>query len=132
MKHKITVSLEFSFKGKRHSPSVVVDLGAHVISRSNFDSLYPLLANKNNIDVYSYEYEMMLTEELIFSEATGLAENFLVNGKFDFSAFEQALHDESLTEVLSKIASEHLSVDDLSSEPKLKAALLAAYKLDRP
>lgn len=129
MKHNIKISLAFYFKGKKYSPSMVVDLGAHMLAKSNVASLYPLLANRNSIDVYSYEYEMMLTEELKFSEATGLAASFLEHGKFDFTAFEQALHDESLVDVLAKIASEHLSVDDLSSQPDLKAALLAAYKL---
>ena len=129
MNNNIVISVEFYFKGQKHSPSMVVDLNAHVQSNSGFDSLYPLLAKHNNIDLYSYEYEMLLAEELVFLEATGLAEAFLEEGKFDLAAFQQALHDEGISEGLSEIASTHLSVDDLSSQPDLKAALLAAFKL---
>lgn len=108
---------------------MVIDLDTDIQTKGGFDSLYPLLANSNNIDLYSYEYEMMLAEELIFSGATGLAEAFLEDGKFDLAGFQQAVHDEGVTQVLSEIASTHLSVDDLSSQPDLKAALLEAYKL---
>ena len=131
MNNNIIISVEFYFKGQRHSPSMVVDLDAHVQTKGGFDSLYPLLANSNNIDLYSYEYEMLLAEELVFSKATGLAEAFLEEGKFDLAAFQQALHDEGITEGLSEIASTHLSVDDLSSQPDLNAALLEAFKLGK-
>lgn len=131
MRNYISISVEFYFKGKKFSPSMVIDLNAYVQSDNDFNSLYPMLANSNNIDLYSYEYEVMLSEELIFSDANGLADTYLEDGKFDLTAFEQALHDESLTDVISKIASDHLSIDDLSSQPDLKAALLEAFKLGR-
>ena len=108
---------------------MVIDLGAHIQTEGGIDSLYPLLASHNNIDLYSYEYEMMLAEDLVFSDATGLAETFLEDGKFDLVAFELALNEESITEAISEIARTHLSVDDLSSQPDLKAALLEAFKL---
>jgi hypothetical protein len=129
MNNYITIGLEFYFKGQKHTPSMVVDLDPYIQTKNSLDSLYPMLANSNNIDLYSYEYEIMLTEDLIFSDATGLAASFLEDGKFDFPAFERALHDESLTEVLAKIASNHLSIENLSSHPDLKAALLEAYRL---
>lgn len=129
MNNSITVSLEFYFKGVKHTPSMVLDLNTHIKNKSDTHSLYALLAKSNNIDLYSYEYEMMLPEDFIFSDASGLASTFLEGGKFDFAAFEQALHDESLTEIISTIASDYLSVDDICSQPKLKAALLEAFKL---
>ena len=131
MKNQISISMEFYFKGKKHSPSMVIDLNTHIQTNNNYESLYTLLANNNSIDLYSYEYEMMLAEELKFSDATGLAKLFVVDGKFDFVAFNQARHDEIITKAISNIASEHLSVDDLSLQPDIKAALLEAYKLGK-
>ncbi len=128
MKNNIVISVEFYFKGEKLSPSMVIDLDDHIQTQRGYDSLYPLLARSNNIDLYSYEYEIMLAEELVFSEATGLASAFIEGGEFDFVAFEQALQDENITKVISQIASDHLSVDDLSSQPDLKAALLEAFK----
>ena len=118
MKNFISISFEFDFKSQKFAPSMVVELNEHIQAQRDYYSLYTLLAYGNNIDLYSYEYE-----------AAGLAESFLKDAKFDFIAFEQALRDESISDLISKIASDHLSVDDLSSQPNLKAALLEAYKL---
>ena len=129
MKNNILVSIDFYFKGKKHSPSLTLDLDAYMATRGGEDALYHLLANGNDIDLYSYEYEMMLAEKLVFSQATGLAADFLEDGGFDFAGFSQALDDESAVKMLSKIASDHLSVSDLSAQPALNAALLEAYRL---
>lgn len=129
MKNHITISMAFFFKGRKLTPSLVVDLDELVKNNAGLESLYPRLAKNNAIDLYSYEYEIMLVEELTFSDAVGLAADYLVEGKFDLAAFEQALRDENIVDALSKIASDNFSIDDLSTEPDLKSALLAAYKL---
>ncbi len=129
MCNKITIGLEFYFKGNKYSPSLVIDLDEHVLTKRDFDSFYVILASSVNIDTYSYEYEMMLAQEISFSAATGLATIFLDNGNFDFPAFRQTLQDERLAAGISKIASDHLSVNDLSSRPELKTALTKAYQL---
>ena len=77
MKNSISISMNFYFKGKELTPTMVVDLDAHVKSGRGFESLYPQLASSNNIDHYSYEYEVMLTENIIFSNATGLASELI-------------------------------------------------------
>lgn len=131
MGNHIVISIEFYFKGQKHLPSTILDLDMYIQNGGGFDALYPMLANNNNIDLYSYEYEVMLAEDILFSDATGLATNFLEEGKFDFVGFEQEIYDESIAEVIIEIASTHLSVNDLSTQPELKAALLAAFKLGK-
>jgi hypothetical protein len=128
MKNSVRISLEFYFKGRKHSLSMVLDLDEYIQAKDSIDSLYTLLARSNNLDPYSYEYEVMLAEDLVFSDATGCAGAYLKDGKFDFAAFEQALREDNLTAILSRIARDHLSVDDLSAQPDLKAALLEAYR----
>ena len=71
---------------------------------------------------------MMQTEELIFSDATGIAVDFLRDGKFDMDGFEKAVRDQAIVNIVSGIAKEYLAVDDLFAQPDLKAALVAAYK----
>lgn len=129
MKNSIVISAAFFFKGQKLSPSLEIDLNDHLKTKTSFDSLYPLLAKHNNIDLYSYEYEMLQAEDLAFSEAKGLAESFLNEGVFDLDAFEQAMHDDNILKVVSHIATTILSVDDLDSQPVLKTALIEAYKL---
>jgi len=87
MKNTIVISAEFFFKGEKLSPSMMIDLDAHIRSKNNLAALYPLLAKSNNIDLYSYEYEILQAENLIFSDAMGLAAPFLENGISDTDAF---------------------------------------------
>lgn len=129
MKNSIVISAEFFFKGQKLSPSVEIDLDEHVRAKRSIESLYPILAKSNDIDLYSYEYEMLQAEDLAFSEARGLAASFLNEGIFDIDAFELALHDEKVITAVSEIARTILSVDDLDSQPVLKTALIEAYKL---
>ena len=129
MKNSIIISAEFYFKGEKFSPSMVVNLDDHIQTKSDFEGLYCSLANSNSIGLYSYEYEILLSTNLVFSDATGIAGDFLENGNFDLAAFEQALHDESIYEAIKKVAGTHFPNDDLSSQPNLKAALIEAYKL---
>lgn len=129
MKNTIVISAEFFYKGIKLSPSVKIDLDEHVKAQKSIESLYPLLAKSNDIDFYSYEYEMLQAEDLAFSEAKGLASSFLTEDIFDIEAFEQALHEENIIRDVSHIASTILSVVDLDSQPVLKTALIEAYKL---
>lgn len=129
MKNSITISVEFFFKGKKFSPSLEINLDEHVKHQKTTDSFQPLLATSNGLDHYSYEYEMLQAEPLIYSNPQGLAKAFLNDGYFDFEGFEQAWHEELIAESVAKIAKEHLDVDDLSSQPELKAALADAFKL---
>jgi len=131
MKNHISICVNFDFKGKTHSPSIAIDLNVHIKENKTVDSLYLLLAKSNNIDIYSYEYELLISENLHFSNATGLAEFFLKENRFDFVAFELALQDKHLTDTISIIAKDHLSIDDLASHPELKSALIEAFKLGR-
>ena len=129
MKNSIVISAEFFFKGHKLSPSMVVDLDVHLKSINSIESLYPLLAKSNNIDLYSYEYEILQVENLVFSDAKGLAEPFVNNGTFDIDAFERALQDEKIIGIVSNIAKTILSIDNLDDQPVLKTALIEAYKL---
>ena len=129
MKNTIVISAEFFFKGEKLSPSVTIDLDAHIQSKNSLAALYPLLAKSNNIDLYSYEYEILQEENFIFSEAKGMAEAFLDNGSFDIDAFEQALQDKNVIDAVSIVAKTILSIDDLDTQPVIKTALIEAYKL---
>lgn len=129
MTNSITISIEFFFKGEKLSPSMVIDLDDHIKHKKTTESFLPLLATSNGIDHYSYEYEMLHAEELVFSNPQGLARAFLNEGYFDFEGFEQAWREERIAEAVARIAKEHCDVDDLSTQPELKAALIEAYKL---
>jgi hypothetical protein len=131
MKNIVTASIQFSFKGKVHSPSITLELDLYLAGGNSLPDLYPLIAKANNHDIYSYEYEMMQAEEIIFSDAKGLVSEFIVAGKLDTVAFEKAWNENKNLEKLRLIAQKYLGINDFSRHDDLKQALLASYQLGK-
>ena len=128
MKNTITVTIPFSFKGVEYSPSAVVDLDVYALNHDNFDSVFHHVAKENKIDRFSYEYEVLESSPLIFSQPSGRAADFLNENTFDLVGFKQGLGDARIALVLEKIALENMNVENLDEQPELKAALFQAYQ----
>jgi len=129
MNNHITASVEFYFRGNKISSSIELDLDQHMHSAGKLPDLYPLLARSADLDLYSYEYEMMQAETIIFSQAKGLVTEFINESLLDIEAFETAWSKHSIIERLQEIAQQNLSIEDLQQQPELKKALLQAYQL---
>lgn len=128
MKNLITATVEFYFKGEKITSSIELDLDRYMQSANRLPALYPLLAEAANLDLYSYEYEMMQAETVRYSNARGMVEQFVVDGILDTTAFEQAWQDYRITETLQQIAGHYLDIEDINQHPDLKQTLLAAYR----
>ena len=129
MSNHITASVEFYYKGEKLAATIELDLDQHMLAAGQLPNLYPLLAKALNLDLYSYEYEMMQAEDIVFNNAKGLAVEHLSEGLFDFESFDAAWTENTLLEKLQEIAQRHLSIDDLQQQPDLKKALLEACQL---
>lgn len=128
MKNRIDVSVEFSFKGDAYKPALSVDLDTQMERFGTLPDFHRLLANANQIDNYSYLYEVMEAHELDFENATGLAAECVEAWGFDKERFEQLWLKAREHEVLNDIARHCLGVDDLAAQPELKHALIEAYE----
>lgn len=131
MTSHISVSLEFSFKGETHSLKLCLNLDEHLRKMGHLPDFHLLLARENNIDTYSYLYEVMEVTPLSFSEATGLAADCVKNGHFDDEKFLQLWEEAQINEALQAIVSEQMGITDLSQQPDLLASLHAAYALGK-
>lgn len=129
MSNYITASVEFYYKGEKIAASIELDLESHMQASGKMPVLYPLLAQSINLDLYSYEYEMMLAEIITFSQAKGLVSSHVSDGTLDIDAFEAAWSEDKTLSKLQKIAQQNLSINDLDKHPELKNALMDAYRL---
>ena len=129
--NKIVASIEFYFKGERYTPRATIYLDKLMATLQNSHNklapIYPLLAKENGIDLYSYEFEIMLEEPIRFSEATGIATDYLRDGQFFIDDFEKAWHELIILKHIQSIAKQHLAIDDLVKSPDLKNALVEAF-----
>lgn len=131
MANKITARITFYFKGKKFTPSVELDLDTLMQRYNGLPALHETLAAENHIDSYSYEYEMLLGEDIHFSDAEGDAIAFLKNGEFDQVAYEQFWFQKTITTQLHKIIHTELDSDAIKQHPKLINAMLAAFQYGR-
>jgi hypothetical protein len=129
MKNAITVTIPFSFKGKEMAPSIVLDLDQFCRLEHSPNILHHHIATENKIDQYSYEYDVLECSPLYFSDATGLALGFCVDGSFDLNAYKQCLQEQKMHQSLQNIAFDIMGIEDLDLEQHtpLKQALSQAY-----
>jgi hypothetical protein len=131
MTSRISVQIDFSYQGETYHPRMELDLDVLMDVHGTLPDLYPMLASQHHIDTYSYLYEVMCAHEITYSDAQGLAADFLQQDEFDQHGFEQAWRQQRLLQQLAELAQSQMQIDDLSQHPPLQQALLAAYKLGR-
>jgi hypothetical protein len=129
MSNHITASIEFYFKGERFNATVELDIDQYMQTTGKLPALYPLLSRSLKLDPYSYEYEMLQAEPILFSEAKGLIAQYVDQGTLDFDAFKIAWAETRTLEKLQDIAQRNMSIDNIEQQPELKNALLEAYQL---
>lgn len=131
MANKITASLTFYFKGEAFTPRLELDLDGLMQRYNGLPPLHEALAVENNIDSYSYEYEMLLGEDIQFSDAEGDAVTFLIDDEFDQAAYEHFWFQKNILNHLQKIIQTELDIDEIEQHPKLIQAMFAAFQYGR-
>jgi len=128
MNNSIIASIVFSYKGEALSPSCHIDLDTLLLKDKDLCQVYNLVAS-GQIDPYSYAYEVMQVSEVTYSNATGLAEQFLHNKQFDFDSFRQEWMYQKNLKTIQDIAKKYMEIDDLEKHSDLKNALMEALNL---
>lgn len=131
MKNSIDIRVEFSFKGETYDLRSHIDLDARLSQPDLPPSFHQVLAHEHQIDTISYLYEVMESEEIEFSNAQGIAADFLNDGHFDVQGYTAYWHEHRIAVLLRPIAKQLLGIDDLEQHAALRDALVMAYKLGR-
>lgn len=131
MEHSITISLEFSFRGNTFKPSQRIDIDTLLELQKNDEALHDLLAHSMGLDHYTYEHDVMLVEEIIFSDASGLIAEHMHEGKPDLDALAVAWQEQQMLDELQAIAARCMQIDDIARQPGLRSALIAAFQAGR-
>ncbi|MFW5426267.1 MAG: hypothetical protein ACKE8G_03955 [Methylophagaceae bacterium] len=125
----ITATIEFNFKGETLTPTAILDLDTLMQQHGAIPPLHQMLAKSHNIDAYSYEYEMLLGEDVQFSNAKGSALDFMQDdSSFNQLAFEQHWHENQILHTLAPMIKQQLDIDDIDQHPKFKSIVIAAYQ----
>src|SRR5512139_4036813 len=104
MKNSFTATIEFSYKGESFELKADVDLDDCMKKMHGIPPLHDLIAKRNGIDSYSYQYEVLHAEDLQFSQVEGFAADFIHGGEFDSEGFAEHWRQEQLGVILAEIA----------------------------
>jgi len=124
----VIASISFDFRGQRFTPSITVDLHTMMIKKQPQNHLYVLLGASIGLDAYRYEYDMMVMQEIVYSDPSGLACDFVTDGRLDFDGFINAWHQMQILSEVQSIAEQHLNISDLVQHPDLQQALIESYQ----
>lgn len=127
--NQVTARIEFFFKGEKFTPSAQLNIDKLLQTTDKLPVIHDFLAKENGIDCYSYEYEVMLLENIKYEDPQGIISNFIDNGELDIQAFESKWKELKIWNSLQKIAQNHLNIEVLEQQHGLKEALLEAYQL---
>ncbi|MDQ7005088.1 MAG: hypothetical protein Q9N67_09320 [Ghiorsea sp.] len=129
MKNSIKAGINFYFKGEEFKPSTTIDLDMYFQGHHDLDFIYGMLAKCVNIDEYRHEYDVMMLEEIYYSEPQGIAIDYVIDGQLDWQGLQQAWQNHQAIVLLTPIANKFFNVENLADSPKLTAALLEVYRL---
>ncbi len=128
MKNTVQARLAFDFRGEQFSACITIDLDAIMLKQGDLNGLYDMLADSIGLDAYRHEYDVMLMEDISFSEPTGLACKFVHDGQLNFDGFIETWEKQRILDVIQPIAERHLNISDLSNHRELETVLIECYR----
>ncbi|WP_190600121.1 hypothetical protein [Candidatus Vesicomyidisocius sp. SY067_SCS001] len=121
----VTASVGFDYQAQHYELSNVIDIENIIYHDDFFNAVYLSIARANNIDLYSYQLDVILDQTIIFSNAKGCVEGCLNNGKLDLILLRENYQQ---TEYLSKIK---VIAEQFKIHDNITTALLEAYLLGK-
>lgn len=123
--NQITASVSFDYKAKSYQLSANID--AHILvniyEEQVLDIIYLQIAKDNNIDTYSYEFEILQSSEITFSNAVGFIKECFKDDRLDISAINKAYVANQLKEIAVKYG--------LKDSNEIADALKDAYEIGK-
>lgn len=128
MSHQLTAHVTFSYQGRVFNYQTTIQLEQWLQAQAQQDEywLYHRLAQANQVDSYSYEFEVMCMQPIRFSSDSLQA--FIKEGVFDYETYQQHQQQALDTELLQLIESHSPALASVEQAVLLNV-LRQAYKL---
>jgi hypothetical protein len=127
--HSLLASLSFDYQGKSYALQSVINI-ENIISHEDFyQSIYLQLAQKHDIDLYSYQLEIMMDQTIRFSQAKGCVEGCVDNQSLDLKLLRQHYEQVLCLERVEIVTEKHLNSSEMTES--VRKALIEAYQLGK-
>jgi len=128
MNNSVDAGLTFYFKGEKFEPSATIDLDTYFREDKDMVYIYDMLAKSIGLNEHRHEYDVMVMEDVVFTNPQGIAKDYVSNGQVDWQGLSKAWKAQDKHAKVQALASKHFSEEELKANPKLMQALLDAAK----
>jgi len=127
--HSLLASLSFDYQGESYALQSVVDIENAISHEDFYHSIYMQLAHEHDINLYSYQLEIMMDQAIHFSDAKGCVEGCIENQSLDLELLRGCYEQVLCLEKIENVASKHLNSSEMTQG--VKKALIEAYQLGK-
>jgi len=121
----VTTTIEFDYQGQHYDLKTVIDID-HIIHHEDFfNSVYTSIARANDIGTYSYQLEVMLDQEINFSNEKGCVVGCVNNGNLNLGLLRESYQKAECVPKVELIMHKHFTEDQYSEQ--IIQALMEAY-----
>jgi len=131
MVNSVDVALEFYFKGEKFTPQATIDLDAYFQSGKDMVYIYDALAKSIGLNEHRHEYDVMVMQDIVFSNPQGIAQDYVFDGQVDWQGLKQAWQTQTEKDDILALAKSHFTDEELENNPKVLEALVQAYKQNK-
>lgn len=125
----VTATIEFDYQGQHYDLKTVIDID-HIIHHEDFfNSVYTSIARANDIGTYSYQLEVMLDQEINFSNEKGCVVGSITDGNLDLALLREGYEKAECIPKVELVMNQYIPKDQHSEA--LTKALTAAYLLGK-
>lgn len=121
--NSLTASVCFDFQGKSYNIDSEIQIDAIINHQDFYNSIYLALAKIGEIGLYTYEFEIMMDQDIIFSNASGCVVGCIENGKLNLNLLRKNHQLIKINPQIEKL------IDEYKKNNDLKQALIQAYML---
>jgi|TARA_B100001105_G_C22326038_1_gene414748 hypothetical protein len=125
----VTASIGFDFKGQHFSLSTEIDIDNIIYHEDFFSSVYLTIARDNNIDIYSYQFEIMTDQNIAFSNGNGCVIGCIINGELDMKLLRESHQTKDYLTKIDIIIRQHIPPKKRCKE--ISIAMKEAYLLGK-
>lgn len=127
--HSLLASLSFDYQGERHDLQSLVNIAEVIDHEDFFRSVYLQLAKSIEIDVYSYQFEVMMDQNIQFSAAKGCAQGCLEEGALDLTTLRKNFEQASSDQIIRVIIDKYFRPEEVRND--MKKALTEAFRMGK-
>ena len=121
----VTATIEFDYQGQHYDLKTVIDID-HIIHHEDFfNSVYTSIARANDIGTYSYQLEVMLDQEINFSNEKGCVVGCVNNGNLNLDLLRESYQKAECVPKVELIMHKQFTKDQYSEQ--IIQALMEAY-----